>query len=130
MTRTALVLAALLSAGGVVYGQDKGKPKKEDQQDQLLREVDKRLKTQKDDILRAVEKLLDDRLGKGPQKHEEKGGPGKRQLPPGLAMQRRHPAPGLAKKREMEKPGKKPGMQKHKKLDERGKKKGKQDEDD
>jgi hypothetical protein len=187
--KTLCSILALFVAGGAASAQDKPKPRKEDdsvqkevdkrlkaQSDEILRavekllderlgrspkpepketpkkgmdpsqggdhektlkEVDKRLKAQRDEILRAVGKMLDERMGKGKMPPENKPEPGKKGyegrgpfqggLPPGLAMQRGHLPPGLAKRFG---PGKNPKME-HKKKDEdpRKKKKGKEDHD-
>jgi hypothetical protein len=93
-------------------------PKKEapeargDEREKLLREVDKRLKAQRDELIRAVEKLLDARLGKEDYRPGKKGpGTHAQDLPPGLArkfaLQRGKPGPG----------------------DKRGKKKGEKDDE-
>lgn len=78
--KTAFAVAALLLAASGAYAQDKGKPKKEQEQDPVLKEVDKRLKAQGDDLLRAVEKLLDDRLGKSQKGDEKKEMPRKKEM--------------------------------------------------
>ena len=191
-TKTALMVAALCLSASGAYAQDKGKPKKDQDQDPVLKEMDKRMKAQGDELLRAVEKLLDERLGKaqkgeekkeaprkkemdekkddgasvlkevdrrlkaqreeilrgveklldtrlgkGSRMYEEKGGPGKKeregygrgpgQFPPGLAMQRGHLPPGLAKKFAQ---GKSPKMEEKKKYEEGGNKNKKKKEDD
>jgi len=75
-----LAMAALCLAASGADAQDKGKPKKEQDQDPVLKEVDKRLKAQGDDLLRAVEKLLDDRLGKAQKGDEKKEAPRKKEM--------------------------------------------------
>jgi hypothetical protein len=61
--------AAFLLAAGAAWAQDKGKPGKDRSPDQLrqagvLKEVEKLLDKQRDEILAAVRRMLDERLGK------------------------------------------------------------------
>jgi hypothetical protein len=90
----------------------------------VLKEVDRRLRAQKEEVLKGVERLLEARLGKGPKSEP---GRSRDRLPPGLEMQRRHLPPGLQGRR-MEKDGhnRKSKGEKH---DDRGKKKGGKDHD-
>ncbi len=177
--KTVLMVAALSLAASGAYAQDKPKPGKPQDVDPVLKEVDRRMKAQGDDLLRAVEKLLDERLGKAPKAEEKekkkemagkkeegasvlqevdrrlkaqreeilrgveklldarlgkgarpaerKGnegyGRGPGSLPPGPAMQRGHLPPGLAKRFG---PGRNPKPEAKKK----GKGKGKEEDDD
>lgn len=81
MMKSTLAVLALCLAGGAVYAQDKGKPKKPaDEGSDVLKDVDKRLKAQADEILRAVQKMLEDRLGKSRAAEEKKETPKKKEV--------------------------------------------------
>jgi hypothetical protein len=92
-----LTLAALGLSAGSAWAQDKPSKKGDSELSTVLRELDKRLKAQRDEILKAVERMLDERLGRDREwpREQAKGG------------QKKHPArkhPGKRGKK-----GKKPG---------------------